>query len=404
MARFLFVTIPEKGHLHPMLGPAHHLAAAGHEIFWHAAGNLHEPLRRAGFTRFLPLAEPLRIDPPPKSGREFAEKLADGPWLRAWIRHLLLDTVADHVRQLEAICRAVKPQVVVADPMVYAAVIVAERLSLPWVAMSNSLNPVLPEPGSPPDDPLRSELLDTVAWLAPARDALFAGYGLNCRFRGCDALSPHLTLAFTTRELVGHEVPGVALVGPSLLPKGCGRGDEPAGWAAPRRQPSRQLVLVSFGSQIYYQPARFRSVVEAVRDLPLDLFLSVGDLPPAAIADPLPANVVAAPYLPQLELLAEAALLISHGGANSVMEALAAGVPLLLCPLCNDQYHQAYFLRRAQVGGRLDLPATVADCRQAIASMLQPGNPARLRHEQVVASYRRQDGALKAAELCARLG
>lgn len=396
MALFLFVTIPEKGHLHPMLGPARHLAAAGHEIVWHAAGDLAPALARAGFARFEPLASALSLAPPPKSGRELAEKIADGPWLRAWIRHLLLDTVADHVVQLEAICRRLRPAVVVADPMVYAAPIVAGRLGLPWVAMSNSLNPVLPEGG------LDSELLQTVAWLAPERDALFAGYGQKLAFRGCDALSPHLTLAFTTRELVGREVPGVALVGPSLLPGGP-RGDEPAGFAPWPRDRSLPLVLMSFGSQIYYQPERFRSVAAAVADLPLDLWLAIGDLPPAAIADPWPENVRAAPYLPQLELLPEASLLISHGGANSVMEALAAEVPLLLSPLCNDQFHQAHFLRQARAGGRLDLPAAPERVRAAILGLLDPASPERRRLPEVAAAYRRQDGARRAAELCAGL-
>ena len=36
MARFCFVVIPEKGHIHPMLGPAGHLRDRGHEVIFHA--------------------------------------------------------------------------------------------------------------------------------------------------------------------------------------------------------------------------------------------------------------------------------------------------------------------------------------------------------------------------------
>ena len=101
MVRFLFVVIPEKGHLHPMLGPAAHLQDDGHEVIFHAVDDLTEDLSRAGFSRFEGLDRPLALEgpSPPKRGRELTERLQDGPWLRAWIKHLLLDTVPDHVAQ-----------------------------------------------------------------------------------------------------------------------------------------------------------------------------------------------------------------------------------------------------------------------------------------------------------------
>ena len=51
-----------------------------------------------------------------------------------------------------------------------------------------------------PDD-FASELIATNAWLARERDELFARFGCAARFRVCDCLSPHATLAFTTDAL-----------------------------------------------------------------------------------------------------------------------------------------------------------------------------------------------------------
>ena len=71
---------------------------------------------------------------------------------------------------IRAVLRDWRPDVVVIDPLLYAAAIAAELEGLPWVSMSNSLNPVLP-------DDLDSELLRTVRWLTPERTRLFARYG-----------------------------------------------------------------------------------------------------------------------------------------------------------------------------------------------------------------------------------
>ncbi len=67
---------------------------------------------------------------------------------------------------------ACRPHVITRDPMVYAAPIVAHGAGLPRVALSSSLNSVLPEG-------FDSELLSTVRALEPARARLFAAHGLE---------------------------------------------------------------------------------------------------------------------------------------------------------------------------------------------------------------------------------
>jgi MGT family glycosyltransferase len=51
----------------------------------------------------------------------------------------------------------------------------------------------------------------------------------------------------------------------------------------------------------------------------------------------LPANVLARRFVPQPEVLARAALFVTHGGMNSVNEAMHAGVPMLVVPQGADQ-------------------------------------------------------------------
>jgi MGT family glycosyltransferase len=379
----LFFVISEKGHVNPTIGPAQALRDAGVDVIFYAPADISAQLASAGLTRFVgevgPAAAP---DATPNRGALFAERVRDAAWLRSWIKALLVDTAGRDVAPLREVIRRVRPDVVVVDPLIYASAIASELEGVPWVSMSNSLNPALT------DDlvsRLDSALLRTVASLAEERRALFSAFGLAPAFRGCDVLSPHLTIAFTTEALVG-EVPGVALVGPSL-PRGQ-RGDEPEfPWD---RLDGRPLVYASFGSQVNHQPAHFGALLDAVRGKDVQLVLSTGDL---ELGD-LPSHVLARPYVPQLAVLRRASAFVTHGGANSVMEAIAAGVPMLVTPICNDQFHQAAIVARTGIGRTLDVP-TAETAWEAIASLIADG-PERARMREVAASYQ-LDGAVEAA-------
>jgi zeaxanthin glucosyltransferase len=381
MTRVLVCVIPEKGHLNPYIGPAQALQQLGADVVVQAPGDISAQLAVAGLTQ---VAQTFTTAGDAHRGAAFAERVRDPVWLRRWIQALLVDAAEPSIEPLRAVIRDVRPDVAVLDPMVYAAAIACELERVPWVAVSNSLNPALP-------DDLDSELLRTVGALAPARAALFARHGMSPRFRGCDVLSPHLTVAFTTEALVGP-VAGVELVGPSL-PRGA-RGDETAfPWDWLDR--SRPLVYASFGSQIYHQPALIRRVLDAVATRPVQLVLSASELATSGELGVVPTNVLLCPYVPQLAVLRRAAVMITHGGANSVMEAITCGVPLVVAPLCNDQFHQVHFVERAGIGRAIDADhATAHDIGVALDALLaDPGGmPA------VSASYQR-DGAAETARL-----
>lgn len=391
MKRILFFAIPEKGHINPMIGPAVWLQRLGQTVRFHATCDISEQLHAAGLEPLEAMSE----QPPPADlnrGAFFAERVKDPAWLRDWIRRLLIEAAPAQVAGLERAIQSFKPDLIVTDPMIYAAAIAAHRARLPWVAMSNSLNPVL-------DDDMDSDLLQTVRALAPARLALFESHDLPMRFRGCDMLSPYLTLAFTTEAFIGKAVPGVHMVGPSLPPEQ--RGDE-CDFPWEKLATDKPVIYMSFGSQIYYQPALFQKVAEATEDMGVQLVLSVSELQGTALLYELGTHVLTCRYAPQLQLLPKVSAFITHGGANSVMEALKFGAPLLVSPVCNDQFHQAHYLKRSGAGRVLDLDlATVPEIRACLYDLLYDAG-VKDSVCRIAESYA-ADGAGKAAELISQL-
>ena len=332
MKKILFIVIPEKGHLNPSIGVAQYLQQLGNEVCFYAAHDISEQLNKAG----LPFIGP-QTPSSANQGAGFTQRVRDPLWLRQWIKGLLIDQAYE---EIDFFCQLVNGfDLVVSDPMIYSAVIACERTNKRWVALSNSLNPVL-------NNKISSELLDTVEWLRDDREQLFQG--CEVKFRGCDALSRDLTIAFTTTELTGGVVEGVHQVGGAKV-LGV-RGDE-TDFPWERLDASKPLIYASFGSQVYHQPDYFKKLIQSVRNKEVQLVAAVHDL---EFKD-VPENVILCGYAPQLSLLEKASVLVTHGGANSVMEALTASVSVLINPICNDQFHQAWFLERAGCGREINL-------------------------------------------------
>ncbi len=394
----LIVTIPEKGHINPLIGVARALDRQGAEVSICAPADITAQLRAADLDLPCHVLSNPDFCPPEEHatrGEAFATRSQDPAWMRRWIERLLLETAPGMIAPLRALIARVRPDVVVTDPMVYAAPIAAEAEGVPWAGLSSSLNPVTPRDWTCP-------LVDTARALSPAREALFAPCGPAPRFEVCDAISPWLNTVFTTEAYAPRALSGNDFsfyVGPSR--PGGPRGDEaPFPWE--RLDPGLPLVYMSLGSQNFHHPRLFCAVADALAGRGVQLVMAVSDLIDADL--PLPPEVIAVRYAPQLALLERASLVINHGGANSVMETLACGLPLLQLPLVNDQPLQARFLTLSGAGVALD-PATLTPegCSPHLLAMLADDAPERLRAQAIGRSFAGRDGAAEAAALILEL-
>ncbi|MDQ0808219.1 macrolide family glycosyltransferase [Priestia megaterium] len=102
-------------------------------------------------------------------------------------------------------------------------------------------------------------------------------------------------------------------------------------------QHDTKLIFISMGTVFNQQPELYTTCFEAFRKSPYIVILAVGKQTDIHQFDDIPSNFRVHQYVPQLEILEQADVFITHGGMNSSSEALYFGVPLVVIPVMGDQ-------------------------------------------------------------------
>lgn len=244
---------------------------------------------------------------------------------------------AARVRELVASWR---PDVVVRDEMDFGAAVAAEALGLPHAAVT-----VIAAGGFAGPDVVGEVL-----------DALRCEHGLP---PDDGMLHRHLTVVPVPP---GFRDPWDPVPGRVVHVR-------PAGWTAERSPES--LVLVTLGTVFAQESGDlFSRVVEGVRDLPVDVLVTVGPALDPGELGPQPSHVRVERHVPVADVLPRCSAVVSHGGSGTVVAALAAGVPCVLLPMGADQPQNADRCVALGVGRALDaVTARPADVRKALAAV-----------------------------------
>jgi UDP:flavonoid glycosyltransferase YjiC (YdhE family) len=373
MSRYLFVVPPLTGHINPTVAVGGELRRRGHEVAW---------VGHPGTLRAL-LPDASRVFPALDDVLEQAIQAARQRWLELkgiavlkflWeeflipLGHAMIPGVREAVG-------AFAPDVLIADQQALAGPVVARETGIPWVTSASTPAELV--------RPLRT-MPKVEDWIRCQLQGL-SGSDEDIRF------SDRLVLAFTSMELVGaEEFPAhYVFTGPALghRPE---RADFPWTWLAD----GQQRVLVSLGTLNGAAGQRFfGEVVEAVAEMKVQVVMVA---PPDAVH--APANVLVAERVPQLALMNHVDAVISHGGHNTVCEALAHGLPLVVTPIRDDQPIIAQQVVAAGAGVRLKYTRVRAgEIRTALDSVLHtPDYAANARRVQE--SFRAAGGASAAAD------
>lgn len=382
----LLVTWHAGGNVPPLLGIGSELVRRGHRVRCLAPERLRSSCERLGIAfsttehgaDFDPLAS-LALD---ESQRAQAEVFL-GP---------------GYGEDLAAAISAEAPDVALVDCFLAAALARAELLGSPHAVLAHVL------PG----------------WLVPFWDrallrptnAMRLGVGLAPVASFAEVLARSLRVIVTSPNWLEDGMAGVPAeltnlryTGPvaappegSFVAEGAGAtvGEATTG-AADRSPDGRPLVLVSFSTTAMGQEEPLRNVILALSRLPVKAIVTAGPAVDQSVLPHAP-NVEVRSWVPHAEVLARAALTITHGGLGTVMSALAHGVPLLCLPLGRDQDHVAGRVEALGVGRRIGADVTPDDVAAAASALL--GDPAFTRAARSAASRLRAagDGAANAAD------
>jgi MGT family glycosyltransferase len=375
--RLLIATPGFTGHATPELTLARRLVRRGHDVSVYAPAELERQVAAAGAVHLPFAAFQLRR---PSEAVPLAEQILQGA------RHFESPALAE---ELVDLLQRERVAVAVVDYLLAAAFTAAEAARVPTAC-------VLPVLYTPWALWYGQHMYDDGA----ARAAL----GLH-RSSGEAATAlaswAKLVLVFSTRRfdfpIRGRRDRRVEYVGRMIDPE-LPRWDSP--WPPDDRRP---LVLVSPSSLYRRQrPAQLQQILDALGELPVRVLATLG-LDADGDTVQAPANAVVRNWVPHEAALPGATLVVTNGGHNTVLAALAHGVPVLVSPLMREQEWNG---RRAEAfgAGRLLAPnATSNEIRAALEELLS--DPAvRRRSKRAARALRdRGGGGERAADHLERL-
>ena len=322
----LMVNLPYAGHTNPSLGLVRCLVAAGHEVDYIQAEAFRERVEASG-ARFVP------YDEPPQS----------------------LVPALNEVRNWGAAYRTVRRIGANYDCLIYELLFfpgkaLAAELGIPCYrlistfALNRHLLRMLGQTGGPYLTALfRSERLCT------ALSRLFLPKFSLREKNLAEALvreAPPHNFIYTLRDFQPEEAcfpeSNYHFVGPAVDD----RAEEPFSF----EKSGNPLVYISFGTLMHADKRFWKKLIAAFAGKRVEVVCSVGSEKLVRALGDLPSNVRVFAKVPQLTLLCRAALFVTHGGMNSVNEALYYGVPMIVFPFGLDQPLVGRELQRRKLG------------------------------------------------------
>jgi len=367
LARIGFLTLYATGHLNPSLTLARALQQQGHEPVFFNIPNVVSSITRAG-VRCVSYGE---AEYPAGSLKLTMEKAAGlaGPSAFANYLERMMLLFRTGFKHLPALMRQEQLDLFIVDQVHYAGATLAEHLKIPFISLANALlvnradvipPPVMLWPFDPSQagiernrkgwaviDQAYSHLLPVVneqraAWDLPAYTNLvedsFSPLAQICQQPPeFDFPRPQ---APATLHLVGH------------LQDARLAEEVPFAW---EWLDGRPLIYASCGTLQNRLEHVFRTIIEVCAPLNAQTVIALGKdaLPPSFFGD-VPANIKLVAYAPQMRLIGQAALCITHAGLNTTLDCLEAGVPMVAIPLASEQPGIA--MRIAHLGTGIVVP------------------------------------------------
>ncbi|GAA3506782.1 macrolide-inactivating glycosyltransferase [Streptomyces prasinosporus] len=386
-AHIAMFSIAAHGHVNPSLEVIRELVARGHRVTYAIPPLFAEKVAETG------------AEPKPWNSTLPGPDADPEAWGTTLLDHVepFLDDAIQALPQLIEAYEGDTPDLVLHDITSYPARVLAHRWGVPAVSLSPNLVAW---------EGYEQEVAEPM-WEEPRRTE--RGRAYYARFRAWleeNGITRHPDL-FT-----GRPDRSIVLIPKALQPHadrvdervhsfvGACQGDRGAEGEWRRPAGAEKVVLVSLGSSFTKRPAFYRECVKAFGDLPgWHLVLQIGrHVDPAELGD-VPAGVEVRPWVPQLAVLRQADLFVTHAGAGGSQEGLATATPMIAVPQAVDQFGNADMLQALGVARHVPADeASAGTLRSAALALVGDPEVAR-RLKDVQAGMAEEGGTRRAADL-----
>lgn len=386
-AHIAMFSIAAHGHVNPSLEVIRELVARGHRVTYAIPPVFAEKIAGTGAeTRPWRSTLPSPDDDP-------------SAWGSTLLDHVEL-FLADAIQALPQLTEAYEgdePDLVLHDITAYPARVLAHRWGVPVISLSPNLVAW---------EGYEEEIAEPM-WAEPRKTE--RGKAYYARFHAW--LEEH-GITEHPDPFVGRPARSLVLIPRALQPQadrvdesvytfvGACQGDRAAEGAWARPAQAEKVVLVSLGSAFTDRPDFYRECVRAFGELPgWHLVLQIGRRVDPAALGAVPDNVEVCSWVPQLAVLKEADLFVTHAGAGGSQEGLATATPMIAVPQAVDQFGNADMLQELGVARRVDTGgATAETLREAALALVDDPEVAR-RLQEIRAGMAQEGGAHRAADL-----
>ena len=393
MKPIVFLVFPAHGHVNPTLPVVRELTARGRRVVYFCGEEFRENIEEAG-------AEFRRYAGPGITGKNV--RLL---WNPVRFFCFLIQTARKmstvHLREISRLT----PACLVYDSLLAAGKIIAVKLNLPHV--SSVTIPVFSGSGIKKLLSLKTILTEFGRNLPQ----LFLAAVSLCviRLRHGVTLDPFtvvqneapLTLVYTSRFFQ----PGAESLGEHFCFVGPNIAARPRDASFPlARLAGKKVVTVSFGTILHEQRAVYRTCIKLLKDTIYQVVLVTGPNHDRRTLEPVPRNFIIRERIPQLEVLERTGVFLTHGGMNSVQEALYYGVPLIVFPQTPEQEYIADRVEELGAGVRIRSLAGLEAVFRHLPDFLDADAPYRRAAAGISRTLRDAGGYRKAADLIVRYG
>ncbi len=324
------VSLGAFGHVNPTLSFVTELVKRGVRVTYFSTEEFRRIIEPTG-ADFVPVPSWMAANDPKDQKKEDG-KQEDEESVAAIVPFLFLNEAGAYIDTILGVLEKDRPDAILHDFAGIAGTMAADVLKVKNIMLytsypSNDTYSVAESfSGIPADHPLRI-----------AADQIAEGY---VKKYGCRKMTVKeifdgqgdLNLVMVQKKLV----PNYESFDDSFIFTGVQIGKRSAfgSWTAPDN--GKPLLYSSLGTAFNNWPEYYPILFDAVRDLDINVFAALGAVDPKTLHD-VPENVELGQMVPQLDILSQASVFITHAGMGGTGEAIYYGVPMIAIPQMDEQ-------------------------------------------------------------------